>query len=666
MKTGVCAREPTRHPVFTQVMPLFDTTIWIVHRESGPRSALARMTGGVGGRHEIVLGAPMDKIFESAAAPHVVVLDVSTAAYDPEPELDFARRVQARTPGCAWILVAEPASIPAAEQLFDTLASRPIPYPPDARSLANALSAALAGLRPLPLSRRIARDRVAARFARWFGRDEPANLHVALDPRLAGEPLCVSGETGTGRGLLLRYVHQVTAPGAAPFVRVACNETTRPNELLAQIEDGAGEEGRAPSARFTIWLEGLDRLPARTQSRLLDWIEFGLPLVLPAPVRAGVRWMASTAPDTSPLDPRLALAFAELEIRTTPLRAQPDLVAPFVADTARAWASARRQPPPDFDPPALDLLRGEPWPGNLGELEALVVRSLAHAAAETRTLRIADLRFDPKRPGGASIELFDRADGADRAETVERVEPSSGPSGDPTPEAPAVAETGQPDPDATRRLASAVAHEVRNPLVSIRTFSDLLEEHYDDPEFRERFGRVVADDVRRIEDVVDRLERMGDEPDAGPGGAVSDIDVTELLEALLVEHRPRIQAKRLLVLKELDRARPVASANEAVLRDALGGLLAHAIEEIPERGDLYLASRHHTVGQPSPTMRVLLRYRIAPAHARDPSQPSLRDTVLEHVRAESAIRSLGGTLTIDTGQASETLIVVDLPAPVAT
>ena len=47
----------------------------------------------------------------------------------------------------------------------------------------------------------------------------------------------------------------------------------------------------------------------------------------------------------------------------------------------------------------------------------------------------------------------------------------------------------------------------------------------------------------------------------------------------------------------------------------------------------------------------------------DPARPSLRETVLDHVRAESAIRSQGGTLTIDTTQATETLIVIDLPAP---
>jgi DNA-binding NtrC family response regulator len=622
-------------------MPLFDTTIWIVHRESGPRNALARVAGGVGGRHEIVMGTPLDAVFESARDPHVVVLDVSTAATDPEPELELARRAQARAPGCAWILVAEPASLAAAEQLFDTLGTRPLRYPPDARSLQAAVAAALSELRPLPLSRRVARDRLAARFARWFGRGEPAGLGLALEARLADEPLLVSGEVGTGRALLLRHAHQVSQTEPGPFLRVACSETQRSDQLLAQIEDALLVEGALRrDARCGICLEDLDRLAAPAQTRVLDWIEFGLPFALPAPLRR-VRWMASTGPEASRLDTRLALAFAELHVRTTPLRQQTEIIEPFVADTTRAWAAVRGERAPVFDPPALDLLRGEPWPGNLAELEALVVRTLAHASAGAETIRIADLRFDPK-PAPDLVPSEPRA-------------ASEPPAAEP-PDA-----TG--DDRAIARLAAAVAHEVRNPLVSIRTFSELLDEHYDDQEFRERFGRLVSEDIRRIENVVERLERMGSEPAAEPP---REIDVTALLEALLDAERPRIQAKRLLVLKELDRARPRAFGDEATLRDALGGLLAHALSEVPERGDLYLASRHHPSAEGTAGMRILFRYRVRPAASGDASRPTLRDTVLEHVRAESLIRSQGGSLTIDTTAASETLIVIDLPAPPAT
>lgn len=645
---GLCTYRSTCRRTPTLDM-LFETTIWIIHREPGPRGALARLAGGVRGRHEIVLGTPSDTIFESASAPHVVVMDVSSAALDPEPELDLARRISERHRDCVWILVAEPVSLPAAEQLFDALDALTIVYPPDASTLQAAVTAALEGVRPLPLSRRIGRDRLSARFARWFGQSEPPELSLALDPRLAAEPILARGERGTGRGLLLRYTHSISAPEPAPFVRVACAEAMRSEQLLAQVEEGVREAGAFPrraGARFGVWLEDIDRLGESVQARVVDWMEFGFPVVLPSAVRGGVRWLASAGGDPGRLDPRLALAFAELTVQTVPLRDRPQIIETFVGDTTRAWASARRETAKPFDPPALELLRGEPWPGNLAELEALVVRTLAHAAPEAETIRVADLRFEQNvSPGavhGPTLEV-----------------PGAVPAADATP--------ASDNPVA--QLAAAVAHEVRNPLVSIRTFSELLDDHYADQEFRTRFGRHVAEDIRRIEDVVERLEQMGEPGEKAEAKTPDVLDMTALLESLIDEQRPNIQAKRLLVLKELDRSQPNALGDAETLRPALAGVLGHAIDEVPERGDLYLASRRHPGAEGGATMRILFRYRVGTATAPgpgDPARPTLRETVLDHVRAQSVIQSQGGTLTIDTTQAAETLIVVDLPAPPAT
>jgi signal transduction histidine kinase len=215
------------------------------------------------------------------------------------------------------------------------------------------------------------------------------------------------------------------------------------------------------------------------------------------------------------------------------------------------------------------------------------------------------------------------------------------------------------------RLAKAVAHEVRNPLVSIRTFSDLLREHYADEEFRDRFGRLVADDVRRIEQVVERLEQMGANESEGPA---LPVDMTALLEGLLDEQRSHIQAKRLLVLKELDRARPEALGDATVLRAALAGLLERAIDEVPTRGDLYLASRHQAESADRPEMRILLRYRVPESRSLTPSDgdlalETLRTTNLQAEVAESIIERQGGRLQVDTSNPAETVVVIDLPAP---
>jgi DNA-binding NtrC family response regulator len=667
-------------------MPFLDASIWIVHRDPGPRGALGRLAGPRGAlrvRHEIVLGRAEDAVFDSARRPDVVVLDVSASPLDPEPELEFARRIQGRNPEAAWLLVADPAHLDATRRLFDALDATVITAPPDARTLRGALETALDRTRTLPLSRRIGRDHVSARFVRWFsssqGLGEPPELALALDPRLSREPVLARGERGTGRGLLLRYVHEISTPDLGPFVRVSCSARTRPDQLVSQIEDGVREAGRA-DGRFGIWLEGIDLLAPSVQTHVLDWIDFGLPCALPASLRAGTRWFASTGVDLVSLDARLSQAFSELTIWTLPLRERPGVIDAFVTDTARAWSSARREPAKTFDPPALDMLRDEPWPGNLAELEAVVIRSLAHAPADAETIRIVDLRFDsdlgPLAGSAAedSTRVVAEEPPASSASAPEETQTPTlqtplqtplPPTLQTTPESPpestGAGATDPADPASIARLAGAVAHEVRNPLVSIRTFSELLHDHYADAEFRTRFGALVAADIRRIEDVVERLEQIGESPPERP---TTPIDMTALLEGLLDEQRANIQSKRLLVLKELDRAQPMALGDEAALRGAIAGLLDHAIEEVPERGDLYLASRHHPGPADSPSqgiMRILLRYRVRPGRT-DLALETLDGTDLRRSAAEEVIRSQGGSLVFDTSDAQETLITIDLPA----
>jgi PAS domain S-box-containing protein len=55
------------------------------------------------------------------------------------------------------------------------------------------------------------------------------------------------------------------------------------------------------------------------------------------------------------------------------------------------------------------------------------------------------------------------------------------------------------------RFVSQLTHEIKNPMVSIKTFSELLPEKYDDPEFRETFSKAVFHDLRRLNELVDQL-----------------------------------------------------------------------------------------------------------------------------------------------------------------
>lgn len=55
------------------------------------------------------------------------------------------------------------------------------------------------------------------------------------------------------------------------------------------------------------------------------------------------------------------------------------------------------------------------------------------------------------------------------------------------------------------RVVARIADEIKNPLVSINTFVELIDERYDDAEFRKRFSSVVRRDVRRLVQVFEKL-----------------------------------------------------------------------------------------------------------------------------------------------------------------
>jgi hypothetical protein len=111
--------------------------------------------------------------------------------------------------------------------------------------------------------------------------------------------------------------------------------------------------------------------------------------------------------------------------------------------------------------------------------------------------------------------------------------------------------------------------------------------------------------------------------------------------------------------------------DEARVRFALESLVDRALERMPERASLYLASKHHPSGlRGGPAVRVLIRFDTASPIARAPSGEatvpedlSPRYTSIEIVLAELLIGSQNGTLTVDTSDPEETVVLLDLPAP---
>lgn len=107
-------------------------------------------------------------------------------------------------------------------------------------------------------------------------------------------------------------------------------------------------------------------------------------------------------------------------------------------------------------------------------------------------------------------------------------------------------------------LSAGMAHEIKNPLVSIKTFTQLLPERYQDPEFRETFSNLIGHEVDRIDGLVNQLLRF-----ARPAKPrLTPTHVHEVIEKslLLIGHR--------LYQKDIKLTRSLAADVDTIRADA--------------------------------------------------------------------------------------------------
>jgi PAS domain S-box-containing protein len=142
-------------------------------------------------------------------------------------------------------------------------------------------------------------------------------------------------------------------------------------------------------------------------------------------------------------------------------------------------------------------------------------------------------------------------------------------------------------------LASGVAHEIKNPLVAIRTFAELLPERFADTDFREDFSKVVVREIDRIDNLVARLRGIASapQPQLGP------VDVRQPLSDTLKLLRGQIEQTRTTVRTAFEDPHPVVSIDDAQLKQLFLNLLQNAIEAMGTDGTLgVLVTRRYSGG----------------------------------------------------------------------
>jgi PAS domain S-box-containing protein len=129
-------------------------------------------------------------------------------------------------------------------------------------------------------------------------------------------------------------------------------------------------------------------------------------------------------------------------------------------------------------------------------------------------------------------------------------------------------------------LVSGVAHEIKNPMVAIRTFAQLLPRRLEDARFLEEFSRITARETDRIQHLLDRLRTLS-RPVEGPR---QPLDVRVPLGHVVELMRPTLARKGLELGATLGTEPCVVSGNHDELVQLFLNLVLNAHDATPSSG----------------------------------------------------------------------------------
>lgn len=313
-----------------------------------------------------------------------------------------------------FIMVTAFASVQTAVEALRAGAMDYMVKPVDSEELLYRLRQAqtLLGLKAenVALRKFVSAERENTRFK--FG-SAPMLAVERLASRVAAidNTVLVTGESGTGKGVLARSIHDQSARSEAPFIPVNCSaipENLLESELFGHTKGaftGASQTRKGLFAQAdsgTLFLDEIGELPLHMQTKMLHVIEDKeiRPVGSEQLRKVDTRIIVATNRDLPAMVQAgtfredLYFRISQFHIDLPPLRDRGDDLLRLIGFFLEA-ARQKEATPIELDPAAEELLLEYRWPGNLRELENVIGRALI--MADGGRITIADL------PPGLSV-----------------------------------------------------------------------------------------------------------------------------------------------------------------------------------------------------------------------------------------------------------------------
>jgi DNA-binding NtrC family response regulator len=229
----------------------------------------------------------------------------------------------------------------------------------------------------------------------------------------------ITGEHGTGKEVVARWLHAASARASRPLVTVNLGglaEGVFESELFGHMRGSFTDAKTDRVGRFeladggTLFLDEIANLTLSQQSKLLRVLQTGeLERVGSSKTRrVDVRILSATNADVAAevtagrFREDLLFRINTIEIRLPPLRERRDDIPLLAAHFLREYAARYRKPATKIHPDAMRTLLAYGWPGNVRELAHAVERAVL--LAEGDAVRPADLNLRPPGEGSARLE----------------------------------------------------------------------------------------------------------------------------------------------------------------------------------------------------------------------------------------------------------------------
>jgi signal transduction histidine kinase len=154
-------------------------------------------------------------------------------------------------------------------------------------------------------------------------------------------------------------------------------------------------------------------------------------------------------------------------------------------------------------------------------------------------------------------------------------------------------------------LAAAISHEIRNPMVAIKTFAQLLPERYLDPEFQNEFRTLVSGEVDRLNAIIDQINDFAHRPEL----IFKALTLAPLVARSIQSVLPVSTPSNVEVTNEIPEGLPTIWGDEKTLVECFIHILRNALEAMDHQAQPKIRISASVVHEATPHAKMVIAFR---------------------------------------------------------